>query len=86
MLLQSEIISRKQGFGVNSTYLPCWVLCILLSQLLSLSEVGYGVNKHSKRLVGTVLDVTTTPVSVSSGRTSTLITDMEAGNLMEKIV
>jgi hypothetical protein len=34
----------------------------------------YGVNKHSKRLVGTVLDVTTISVPVSTGCTSTLIT------------
>ncbi|EEC45770.1 predicted protein [Phaeodactylum tricornutum CCAP 1055/1] len=41
---------------------------------LSKCAQRYGVNKHSKRLVGTVLDVTTTPVSVSTGHTSTLIT------------
>jgi hypothetical protein len=41
---------------------------------LSKCAQRYCVNKHSKRLVGTVLDVTTTPVSVSTGRTSTLIT------------
>jgi hypothetical protein len=41
---------------------------------LSKCAQRYGINKHSKRLVGTVLDVTTTPVSVSTGRTSTLIT------------
>jgi hypothetical protein len=44
--------------------------------VVHLSECArrYGANKHTKRLVGTVVDVMTTPVSLSTGRTSTLIT------------